>query len=1112
MKPRTRSFGNFLPISVCLACLSPCSVWSQATNSADLRGSVTDPTGAVVPNVTVTIQDVDKNIEKTVVTNDSGVYDSGPLVPTDRYLITFKKEGFSSIQRGPMTLTTGVTGLNAELTVGQSTQTVTIQENAAPLLETATAELSTTIAKEALTTLPQVGTPDWQQFIVLLPGTRGTPQNGNQTSNPGMGGVSVNGSMPFSNALLDGVSTSSPMSNNVINTPIFDSIAEVKISDSLSSAQYGTGGILYNQISKGGTNQVHGMGYDYFRNTALNAANFQFGLNAPRAPIHYNAFGGNIGGPIIKNRAFFFFAIENVVNHGGASVNLTTVPTNGMRSGDFSGFNPIYDPTTQVVNPTTGVVTRQPFPGNRIPDRLIDPVARAIQSFYPTSNLLGTRASGGITNNFNYALPSSSPLRKYFGRFDADITPNNRISGSAAWNDAPRLNPSPICPINCVSQDIFNTNNQISDYWSISPSTMNEFRVGFMGEYDLLTPQTLGQGWPAKLGMQFAKADIFPTINITSFYNGLQPGVNANYKENLFDLSDQVTLVRGRHILHFGGEVLINRADSTAWGNINASNMTFTGVYTAGSNVGALASSSGSPYADFLLGYAKSWTASVSPEYGGRLKNPGVFVQDDFKVSPKLTLNLGLRWEGNTGWSEIYGNARSFDPNIINPATNKPGAMWYAINGTNGRTNLQAPQWKNLLPRIGFAYMLGDKTTIRGGFGMYTYPWNVDTYAGGLGQAFTSSGSLSDSTNNVQPVVILGSDGNTNYQGARGSSINSIYRRGPTTPEAYNGQSVGFTQYTSPIPLLKSWNLTVQRAVTANMFFDVGYIGSHGTHLPWQTDVNQIPEQLLGPNDAAFRPYSAFQSITGVTTDSISNYHALQMGITRRMSSGLMFNFNYTWSKMLSTQDSSGWGSKQGNTPWQRAYNPSLNYGPSNFDIRHLFKGQVIYDLPFGTGRTFANQNKALDRVIGGWRLSGTIVAQTGNPFTPYMATNNSYSLASNNNQWYPNVVGNPNFANPTIDSWFNVGALAAPAAGTFGNMGRNILYGPGMTQVNMSLQKTFAITERIRFDFSANSTNALNHPSFGQPDLLIGPGHVGKITTTTVGGRQMELIGKIRF
>lgn len=177
--------------------------------------------------------------------------------------------------------------------------------------------------------------------------------------------------------------------------------------------------------------------------------------------------------------------------------------------------------------------------------------------------------------------------------------------------------------------------------------------------------------------------------------------------------------------------MLINRADSTAWGNINAATLGFTGVYTAGSNVGSLATS-GSPYADFLLGYAKSWSASVSPEYGGRLKNPGIFVQDDFKMSPKLTLNIGLRWEGNTGWSEVYNNERSFDPNIINPATGKPGAMWYAVKGTNGRTTLQSPQWNNWLPRVGFAYMLGQNTTVRGGFGMYTFPWNVDTYGNGV--------------------------------------------------------------------------------------------------------------------------------------------------------------------------------------------------------------------------------------------------------------------------------------------------------------------------------------------------------------------------------------------
>uniref|UniRef100_Q026I6 TonB-dependent receptor n=1 Tax=Solibacter usitatus (strain Ellin6076) TaxID=234267 RepID=Q026I6_SOLUE len=1089
------------------------TAWCQATNSADVTGSVTDPSGAIVPGVAVTVRDIDKNTEKVILTNSSGLYDTGPLVPSDRYLILFKKEGFAILQRGPMTLNAGVTGLNVEMTIGQASQSVLVQEAAAPLLETTTAEISQTISQETLKDLPQTGgIPDWQSFLTFLPGTRG---NGTNNNNAGMGGVSVNGSMPFSNALLDGASTSSPMSNNVINTPIFDSVAEVKMSDSLFSAQYGTGGILYNQISKGGTNRFHGMGWDYFKNTALNATPFGFnGVSGRNSPIHFNDLGGNIGGPVIKNRVFFFFAVENVINHGTPAVSFISVPTAAMRAGNFAGMAPIYDPTSQTVD-ANGVVTRQPFANNQIPAAMFDPVAKAIQAYYPQPNLPGTVINGVTTNNYAYQFPSSSPKYKYFGRFDADITKNNRITGSAAWNDGPTIGVGPVCPLNCTNQDIFNTNNQLSDYWTISPSLINEFRIGFMGEYDLITPDTLGQGYPAKLGLNIGKADVFPAISITNAY-GLGPGSPsfANYKENNFDISDQVTLIKGRHLLHFGGELVVFRADSTAWGAINSGNLGFTGVYTAGSNVGSLASSSGVAYADFLLGYAKSWSASVSPEYGGRLKNPGVFVQDDFKVNPKLTLNLGLRWEGNTGWSEVNGNERSFDPNVVNPATNAPGAMWYAITHANGRTTLQKPVWNMFLPRFGFAYQLGTKTTIRGGFGMYSYPWNVDTYASaGLGNAFTSSGNQSDSTNNVQPVVILSSDGNTNYQGAKGSAVNALYRRAPTTPDAYNGQAVGFNQYTSPVPLLKSWNLTVQRQLSGDLIADVGYIGSHGAHLPFVTDLNQVPENRLSPNDSAFRPYPVFQSLNGYKTDGISNYHAFQAQITRRFARGLMFNANYTWSHMLSNQDSSGWGSLQGATPYQRAYDPMANYGPSNFDVRHMFKGHFAYDIPFGLGRTFANRNKPLDAAIGGWTVFADFITQTGSPFTPSMATNNSYSL-STNNLWYPNVVGDPTAVagGQNINSWFNVNAFAAPTPGTFGNMGRNIVYGPKLSAVNASLIKTFSITERVKLNFSANATNLLNHPSFALPDKLIGPGHTGQITGVSVGARQMELIAKIRF
>jgi hypothetical protein len=981
------------------------------------------------------------------------------------------------------------------------------------LLETTTPELGGTIRADTLEQLPQTGAPDWQSFITLLPGTAGTPQNGNNASNPGMGGVSANGSLPFSTALMDGATTSSPMSDNVIMTPIFDAIGEVKISDSLFSAQYGTGGLLYNQITKGGTNRFHGTAFDYFQNSALNAADYAFGTGKV-SPLHYNAFGGTIGGPIIKNRVFFFFAYEKTINHGGASVGIITVPTDAMRAGDFTGFSNIYDPTTQVVNPAAGVATRQSFAseygnGNKIPSSMIDPVANSIQAIYPHPNQPGTIVNGVTTNNYSYVLPSSRPVRKFFGRFDADVTQNHRITGSAAWNNNNSIGLSPVCPINCTPVDIFNTNDQLSETWTISPTAVNEARVGFMGEYDLLSPQTLGQGWPDKLGLKFAKQDIFPTINITGWY-GLAPGTHSNYKENLFDFSDVLTLIRGRHVLHFGGELIVNRADSTAWGNINAANLGFTGVYTTGSNQGPLATSTGSPYADFLLGYANSWSASFSPEYGGRLKSPAVFVQDDVKVTPKLTVNLGLRWSGTTGWSEIQGNARSFDPTITNPVTNAPGAMWYASTAANGRRALQASVWDTFLPRVGAAYQLGTNWTVRGGFGVYTFPWNMDTYGNGMGGAISSSGNQSDSTNGVAPVVVLNSDGNTNYQGAAGKSINAVYHNGPLDPESYNGQNVGFSQYHAPVPILKQWNLTLERQLGTAMVARAAYVGSHGSSLAVLTDLNQVPENRLGPNDRKFRPYP-FQSITGVNAVGESNYNAMQLTIERRMSSGFSFNFNYTWSKMLDDQDSSGWGSKQGNQRYQNAYDPGANYGPSNFDIRHMFKGQAIYQLPFGSGRMFVNSNGVLDKIVGGWTLTGTIMAQGGNPFTPYMAVNNSFSLSSNAQQ-FPNVVGNPRLSNPTPDEWFDVAAFAAPAPGTFGNMGRNSLYGPGLTAVNLSLRKSFAITERVAFDLSAHATNLLNHPSFGQPDPLIGAGHSGKITSVTVGGRHMELVAKIRF
>ncbi|MGA8632859.1 MAG: TonB-dependent receptor, partial [Terracidiphilus sp.] len=1090
----------------------------QATNSADVTGTVTDSTGAVVPGVTIAIKDVDKGEVRTITSNGAGAYDTGPVVPNDNYTITFSREGFESVQRGPMLLQVGQIGLNVQLPVGQSTQQVVVNENA-PLLQTTSAELSTTIPTDTLQTLPQSGNPDWQSFLLLLPGTSG---NAGSQANPGMGSLAANGSMPFSTAMLDGSTISSPMSDNVINTPIFDAIGEVKMSDSNFSAQYGTGGVIFNQISKGGTNTWHGLGYDYFENNALNAANYGFGFG--KVPVlKLNNFGWQASGPVIKNKIFFLIDWEHRIQHAAGSVNVTTLPTTAMRTGDFTGagLNTLYDPTTETINPVTGVVTRQSFiseyGSNKIPAGMIDPVAKNIEALFPT-----LPTSTFSINDFTYGLPASPTTeQKWFGRFDADISQNNRLTGSSAYNYPTTFKPSSIVfPLNATIVDVENMSGQLSDVHTFSSRTINEARAGWMGEYDLLKSPTIGEGYPTKLGLQYAKYDIMPTINITNYGpgSGFSLGPNspskANYRENIFNESDVVTMIRGRHTLHLGGELVAFRADSTQWGNLNSANLGFTGTYTQSSNASG---TGGDPYADFLLGYVQSWSAGVTPTYYGRLKSPAFFVQDDWKVTPKMTVNLGVRWEGRTGWSDRTNNERAFDPTITNPATAAPGAMWYASTHTNGRTQLQQDQWNNWLPRVGVAYQLGAKMTVNGGFGMYTFPWNVDNYASCcLGNAIAQSGNENDSTGGVAPVAFLSGTGNENPQGAKGASVNTLYVNSPTAPQAYNGQNVSYMLYNQPIPRLYNWNLTVQRQVAGNMVGQIGYVGAHGTNLLYNNDVNQIPASELGPNDASSRPYPEYQAISGFSTAATSNYHALQAVIERRMSNGLTFNANYTWSHMTDAQDSSGWGSEEGTSVFQNSYSPRSNWGAANFDTRQMFKAYGTYELPFGVGRKYLNSNRALDEAIGGWTLSLTFVGQGGHPFTPVMASSAlSYeNSGASDFKWYPNQVGSimASGQSKTISQWFNPAAFAQPTPGTLGNNHRNDVYGPGLHVINGSLHKTFRIFERVSFDLAANATNLINHPSFSDPDLNIGTGHHAQITAVNEGGRTVELVGKLRF
>ncbi len=1105
--------------------VAPC--FAQNTNSGDIRGTVTDATGAVLPGVTVTILDVDKGVTKTVVTNGSGLYDTGSIVP-DSYTLTFSKNGFNRLVRGPITVQIGIIGVDAQMAVGSATQTVDVTTDV-PLLETESAAVSTSIDQETMVNLPQTGGANWTSFMILNPGTSGKSSN---QSNPGEDGASVNGNLPFNSVLTDGATVTLPASQNA-DYAIFETVSQVEVDSNAFSAEYGLGGVIYNQITKGGTNKYHGVGYEYLENNDMNAAPYAFGA-ARKVPIlRYNNFGGSFSGPVPKVKGmFFYFDYDRTNKFGGSSNGFLSVPTTAMLGGDFTGQPTIYDPTTQVVS--SGTVTRHSFAseygnGNKIPAGMIDTVAKALQAYFPAPNVSGTVANGITTNNYFYNIPSPSHTNKYYGRLDYDLTQYNRATITDMESDSPSVSLGEgFCPINCSSGDGEYNQAQISDVWTLGTRSINEARMGFNFEFDFDVPSTVGLGFPSKLGWQFSHADNFPTISINGLGSALTTATNAVYKEMVFDPSDVVTLIRGKHVLRFGGEFLINRLDNTLWGNINSGTMTYTGAYTSGT--GTSTNLNGVAYADFLLGDTNQWSASFTPEWGGRLKNPQLFAQDDIKLLSNLTVNLGVRWQGITGWKDEYGNALSFDPTVINPANNSPGAMWYESTHANGRTTLQAPIWNTFLPRVGFSLQIRNNTVIHGGFGMYGSTWSNDTYGSGQGEEQGGKGNEVDSSNGVYPVVLLDSSGNTNNQAPVGGlSVNSAYINPSTNPAAYNGSGVSISQgasggeyfyneYHTPVPMNEQWNFGIQRQIGANMMADVTYIGSHGWGLPFPGDINQIPESDLaavagGAPVSKYRPYPLFQDISGPTFNNISNYNAVEGVIRKRMSNGFTYSFNFTWEHFLDDQDTSGHTGQGGSQYVQNTYNPAQNYGNSDLDTPKMFKGYVVYQLPFGQGRRFLNNNILLDEIVGGWQTAGTLVLDSGQPFNPVMAVNNSFSQDGNQ---YPNVVANPfsggSFKN--VHSWYNVASYAAPPNGTYGDMQRDSIFGPDMTVLNLSLGKTFAIPgkEHSTFEVRADATNALNHPSFGQPDNTIGPGHVGQITTLTQSGRLMQIYGRLEF
>jgi hypothetical protein len=1100
-----------------VASLTASVAFGQNANTGEIRGTVQDSTGAVVSGATVTITNVENGARTASTTNSAGIYDR-PSLPPGEYTISFAKAGFRELVRKGVTLQLQTIAVDATLQVGNTTEQVTVIAEA-PLLQTETSDQQVNFDTKEVLNAPIVGGVWFSELTKVLPGSAGggSVPGGNGRDASSGESIAVNGTQAYSaNFQIEGSSTTDPRDVNASNNyPPIDAIGEVSVNTANGGAQSGNSPLTLNVNLKSGTNRWHGSLFEFNQNDFFESRNYFNRGPSKKAPARWNEFGGSIGGPIVKDKLFFYFTYQrNPVQSGGFYT--TTVPTEAMRNGDFS--DPRFHATVYDKNSCPGNCARTPLNGgsNILNANQIDPVAKAILAYMPHPT-----DPNALTNNFSAVVATPSLSQWYVGKIDYQISQKHRLSGSILeYPQTVIFNADAFCGLgfantsyDCGTSSPNNRNQsaRITESWAVSPTVVNELRFGGMREHDQYSPKSFGKGFPTKLGMEpaygsNAPADAFPNITINGNGAGVANqtfiggGPHANLVENILTASDVLTLIRGRHTVKLGGELDRQYQHDTTWGDSSSGDFTFNGVGTnSGTSLDPRAGGSTSPgisFADFLLGNVGTWNISNGTPTNIASWITGAFVNDDFKLTPRLTLNLGLRFQHQTGWAVAGNMFGNFDPSLPNPGTSPPGALGaIRYGGVNGHNTIE-PSVNSWSPRIGFAWSPKDKWSLRGSYGIFQVPRGTELYAHdnfppNLGLGFTPHGSIFPNSSSDTAA----------FQLQTGPPPGSVVfpSLATLTPDQFNFKQAAYYPSKVPLQYYQQFLLSVQRELPWSHLLDVSYVHTKGTHLNFARDLNQVPEnKLLDPANTGdfspFRPYTQYTSILAHYFDGWSSYDALQLRVMKRLSHGLSYQFNYAWSKLLDTGTSSG--HDQGLDFWQNARIPGANYGLSQLDAPHNFTGSIEYDLPFGEGRMYPFHG-VLNQIVGGWRIGTVIQARSGSPFTPVVGAGADGSGSAScfcGYALYPDRIGNGQSSHPTIDHWFDQSAFAVPAFHsigntdyfTFGNSGRNILRGPRQVDFDMSLGKAFRIREGISLEIRADAYNAFNHPQFSKPNNQI--------------------------
>lgn len=1055
-----------------------------------LSGLITDDTGAVIVGARVIARNVLTGVTNETASGESGNYQF-PILNPGEYEVSVEMTGFKKVVQGGITLETGLTRtVDFRLTVGALTETVEVKATA-PLLESETSSVGQLIERTSVLNMP-LESRRTAGLVRLMGAVTFTQETGGeQVPMFSMaGGRSQNQMWQLDGAVVQNMSLG--VAQLQLNPPA-ESLQEFKAEMNNFSAEFGrAGGGLILMTTRSGTNEFHGAAYEFLRNQALDTRTFF----APRkAPLRYNIFGASLGGPVRKDRTFFFVNYEGARRRDGVTVSNLIVPHLPERSGDFSNRRDI-----AVLDP----VTNEPFPGNIIPQSRIDPVARQLVSFYPAANLASdiTRAPSA-----NYAVNLSDKLTQDYvtARVDHTIGNHDRVFGRYSVVRAPQdiASAFPEAAADTRAGIRENKIHAVLGSWihNFSPTVLNEARYGYSIRMHINRAAGMGSGFNGKLGLPGVDPEGFPVVAVTG-QTGFSNTPNQRIQKPILThhLVDNVTLIRGKHTIKTGFEFRYS---------LNKDDISQTGGGTFTFNDRATRSG----MATFLLGWTSSAGLNRPDLLEARTDYYGSYIQDDWKISQKLTLNLGLRWEMDTPrWERIDNRQSGFDGTVINPVAGVPGIVTFS--GRDGRGKYAHNFDKNnFAPRIGFAWKPFSRTVVRGGYGINYLGIYFGAVVNQLSQGFGTNFSFTSPDGGFTPAFLFRSGIPAAQREPIGPGWGAV-RLGAaprSSPDFISQDHVnGYSQ---------QYNFTIQRELGNQMLFEAAYLGNLGRKLGGPAaNINMIPlVNGRGPaaQSQALRPFPHFNNVTRLTPNwGASTYHALNLKVERRYSNGFNLLANYTWSKFLDNIEAGNeFAGGEGNGYTHNELR-GLDKSFSGNDVRHRVIASSVYELPVGKGKKLAVSNSVLDAVAGGWTLGVIAELRTGGPWGAIEQTNATNTFSGNPR---PNLTCDPNLDSNRsraqyLAQWFNTTCFQAPVTGAFGNAARNLGFGPGQVNIDSSVNKKWNLTEKYRLLFRADIFNVPNRPNFAVPNAVRGRGDFGRITATRGTGRQVQLNLRFEF